>query len=35
MMAAVIILIDSIRRWLGIGKRPESIVELAEAEAAG
>jgi carbon starvation protein len=35
MVAAVIILIDSIRRWLGIGKRPESIVELAEAEAAG
>jgi carbon starvation protein len=31
MVAAVIILIDSIRRWLGIGKRPESIVELAEA----
>jgi carbon starvation protein len=35
MAAAVIILIDSIRRWLGIGKRPESVVELAEAEAAG
>jgi carbon starvation protein len=34
MVAAVIILIDSIRRWLGIGKRPESIVELAEAGAA-
>jgi carbon starvation protein len=31
MVAAVIILIDSIRRWLGMGKRPESIVELAEA----
>jgi len=34
MMAAVIILIDSIRRWFGVGKRPESIVELAEAEAS-
>jgi carbon starvation protein len=31
MLAAVIILVDSIRRWLGIGKRPESLVELAEA----
>jgi carbon starvation protein len=31
MLAAVIILIDSIRRWLGIGKRPQSLVELAEA----
>ncbi len=31
MLAAVIILVDSIRRWLGIGKRPESIIELAEA----
>jgi carbon starvation protein len=35
MVAAVIILADSIRRWFGVGKRPESIVELAEAEAAG
>jgi carbon starvation protein len=35
MVAAVIILIDSIRRWLGIGKRPASIVELAEAEVSG
>jgi carbon starvation protein len=35
MVAAVIILVDSIRRWFGFGKRPESIVELAEAEAAG
>ena len=33
MLAAVIIFIDSIRRWLGIGKRPESIVEMAEAKA--
>jgi carbon starvation protein len=31
MMAAVIILADSIRHWLGFGKRPERIVELAEA----
>ncbi len=31
MLAAVIILVDSIRRWFGLGKRPESIVELAEA----
>ena len=35
MVAAVIILVDSIRRWFGLGKRPESIVELAEAEASG
>jgi carbon starvation protein len=34
MIAAVVILIDSIRRWLGIGKRPEKIVELAEAGSA-
>jgi carbon starvation protein len=34
MLAAVIILVDSICRWFGIGTRPESIVELAEAEAA-
>jgi carbon starvation protein len=31
MVAAVVILADSIRRWFGIGKRPESIVEFAEA----
>lgn len=30
MLAAVIILVDSIRRWLGIGKRPQSLTELAE-----
>ncbi|HEV7395840.1 MAG TPA: carbon starvation CstA family protein [Pyrinomonadaceae bacterium] len=30
MAAAVIILIDSIRRWLGIGKRPEGIVEVVQ-----
>jgi carbon starvation protein len=35
MLAAVIILVDSIRRWLGIGKRPESIVELAEPVVSG
>ncbi len=35
MVAAVIILADSVRRWFGLGKRPESIVDLAEAEAAG
>ncbi|MGH9871636.1 MAG: carbon starvation CstA family protein [Pyrinomonadaceae bacterium] len=35
MFAAVIILIDSIRRWLGIGKRPQSLAEFAEAEASG
>ncbi len=34
MTAAVVILADSIRRWLGIGKRPESLVQLAEAESA-
>jgi len=33
MVAAVIILIDSVRRWLGFGKRPEKIVELASSEA--
>jgi carbon starvation protein len=36
MVAAVIILVDSIRRWLGFGKRPESLVpELAEANSPG
>ena len=34
MFAAIIILIDSIRRWLGFGKRPQSLVELAEAGAS-
>ncbi len=33
MVAAVIILVDSIRRWFGFGKRPEPISNLAEAEA--
>ncbi|MCU1264040.1 MAG: cstA [Acidobacteria bacterium] len=32
MVAAVVILIDSIRRWLGFGKRPESIVDYVEAQ---
>ncbi|HZE73582.1 MAG TPA: carbon starvation CstA family protein [Pyrinomonadaceae bacterium] len=31
MFAAVIILIDSIRRWTGFGKRPASVPKLAEA----
>jgi carbon starvation protein len=35
MVAAVIILIDSIRRWFGFGKRPERIITLAEAESLG
>ncbi len=34
MIAAVIILFDSIRRWLGFGKRPQSLVDFADAEAA-
>src|SRR5467141_1396471 len=33
MAAAVIILVDSIRRWFGLGKRPEPIITLAEAES--
>ena len=33
MVAAVIILVDSIRRWFGFGNRPEPISNLAEAEA--
>jgi carbon starvation protein len=35
MVAAVIILVDSIRRWFGFGKRPEPIITLAEAESLG
>jgi carbon starvation protein len=35
MVAAVIILADSIRRWFGLGNRPEPIVTLAEAESPG
>jgi carbon starvation protein len=33
MTAAVIILVDSIRRWFGFGKRPEVIPSLTEAES--
>jgi carbon starvation protein len=33
MAAAVIILVDSIRRWFGFGKRPEVIPTLTEAES--
>jgi carbon starvation protein len=33
MTAAVIILVDSIRRWFGFGKRPEAIKGLTEAES--
>jgi len=35
MIAAVVILVDSVRRWFGMGKRPESLVELVEAELPG
>jgi carbon starvation protein len=35
MFAAIIILIDSIRRWLGFGKRPHSLADLAEAGVSG
>jgi len=35
MVAAVIILIDSIRRWFGFGKRPELIPTLTEVESLG
>jgi len=36
MTAAAVILIDSLRRWLRLGKRPEPIIgELAEAESPG
>jgi carbon starvation protein len=35
MAAAVIILVDSIRRWFGFGKRPEMIPTLTEAESLG
>ena len=35
MFAAIVILIDSIRRWFGFGKRPGTIANLAEAEATG
>jgi carbon starvation protein len=36
MLAAIIILVDSVRRWLGIGNRPQSLVaDLAEANSLG
>jgi len=35
MAAAVIILVDSIRRWFGFGKRPEAIAALAEVGVSG
>jgi carbon starvation protein len=35
MTAAVVILVDSIRRWLGIGRRPEPLIELVEASSPG
>ncbi|MFN2499154.1 MAG: carbon starvation protein A [Pyrinomonadaceae bacterium] len=35
MAAAVIILVDSIRRWFGFGKRPEPIAGLAEVGVSG
>jgi carbon starvation protein len=33
MLAAVVILLDSIRRWLGLGPRPAGLGELAEVPA--
>ena len=35
MVAAIVILIDSIRRWLGFGRRPDSLVDFAEAQPTG
>ncbi|MEP6741808.1 MAG: carbon starvation CstA family protein [bacterium] len=35
MAAAVIILVDSIRRWFGFGKRPEPVATLAEVGISG
>jgi carbon starvation protein len=35
MTAAVVILVDSIRRWFGMGGRLERVVEYAEAESPG
>ncbi len=35
MAAAVIILVDSIRRWLGLGKRPLSLADLADSKIPG
>jgi hypothetical protein len=31
MVAAIVVLIDSVRRWLGRGKRPETTGSLTEA----
>jgi carbon starvation protein len=33
MIAAIVIMIDSIRRWLGVGKRPEGVGDMAANEA--
>jgi carbon starvation protein len=35
MVAAIVILIDSIRRWLNLHKKPEPISDLAQTETAG
>src|SRR5438132_1343943 len=35
MIASIVILADSIRRWFGFGKRPQSIVEFAEVGSVG
>jgi hypothetical protein len=35
MVAAVIILIDSIRRWLGLGKSPQNIDDVAQVGISG
>src|SRR5215813_6603641 len=32
MVAAIVILIDSVRRWLGFGRRPESLADFAPSE---
>jgi hypothetical protein len=32
MVAAMVIMIDSIRRWLGMGKRPQGVADLAPSE---
>src|SRR6266536_1933685 len=35
MTAAVVILVDSIRRWFGMGRRPERVIDFAEAGSPG
>ncbi len=35
MTAAVVILVDSIRRWFGMGRRPERVIDFAEADSPG